>query len=861
MADWFNSSASFDFELKTPEFIKDTVDTFNAVIEALITILDIALQVLSFAKAWLFGTIDPIKIIAEALLREVEEFINELLNAAFYITGDWSIYTPTFENYVGGFDAFESRIISKLKDTKDPTRPDIPRGQNAFTFIAYVGLDFTEVHRLLAFLYQFVRLFRINLPPNKPSGLRVPKDIKFDFQSLSSPTTDLIEVLFQQSIGSDDAVNISWKLPNPDYKALGLLAPIPDGFLVSVSTRRAPLSILYDRPSLSSTTQKDSAGDKKQVREGGEVLNFNKEAISIYGGSNEIIASDNVNYNSVMESNGVIKEGATRVFGVFGGNDTTPISLDLLQVDDKQLFQRYYYVSTIDALGGGEPGSNSGATGLSGIINLLGPNNPVFFTDVRYKTILRKSTMPYEADLELDSDGKVIIKEDSLYQPDTYYLRVFTVSERIKNNDAFRYLASDSGNTPGGALLLSNIPYDIGTTTYNVNPEDRGAPSEVTEVTFIPGVFAIEALGYLTAALAILVLSRSDMPTSRTTGFESGKAGSKTGLERFAVLAKNLYTAADLDAIFGDTGSDTVDIASFRTDLLAKCYTLAKQIYGLFNNLKPVSDALRAEASILLSWKWSDSTFSQDGVNRSNFEFPSTTILGGLNIANTLTGICKNPYHADIEILNVRISQLVGIEPGYLMRGDGLPSTTAFPVLKVRRYNNHDDIRLIPIRNIIPNNVYGAAHYVLGLMTGNITKPAQDGQWYAVRFSQMFPPVAQILDILLQWARTFINGLYSVVDALGEYIDFLESRILELQSLLNMLDLLLGSAFDFKIPRFSSLFLQSNGTDGIVNDLMSAGDKPSLDEPDPSSVYAGGVVVVLRGAPQTLINFIKAILS
>jgi hypothetical protein len=874
MAEWSNSSASFDFEIKPPEALTSFIEQFNSFVETLVSILDIALQALQFAKAWLLAELDPISAIVELIISEIEDFINELLNAGFYITGDWSIYTPTFENFAGGFQSFEGRMITRLTDTTDPTRPDIPETQNAYAFIAYSALDFAEVHRLLAFFYQFVRLFKINLP-EKPSALRVPTNITSEFVNPDDPSVNFSEAFIQQSISGgvnldaqqlSQGVRISWNLPDPDYKYLGFYAPPPGGFLISVSTKREPMKLIYDKPRLNSQTEQSSSG-KKQVRDSGQVLDLNDNPILIYGGKDELTVDRSVNYNDSMEESGVVKDGSSRVFGSFNATDQVPIALDQLEFDGKPIYQKFFYFSTASIVTGAddiENGFDSVAEGFvtvtKGMVNLfelLGPRFPIFFTENNYAVTLRKEDLPYDIDFEIGDNGKVSPIADTINQPDTFYVRVFSVSSNIGAENGYSYLLNDTfSGSPGQPFRLDIEKKIFDGNEILVAKEDRSDPSTPATITF-PAAFGFESLGYLTTALIVVILSRSDLPVSSSGTFEVGKAGQATGLEKFGFFVANALGVKTSENYFEETVDEKIDIITFRNFIFNSAFKLAKEIHSLFQNLTPLTDEIRFNCSILLEWLWSDSPFLEQAISSSTYEFPATTIIGSMQSGYTLTGVCKNPFESDIEITGAK-APLYGISPGYLKRSDGLASVNGIPVLKIRSYSDRNDQKLLCIRNLFPPEIYKAAYYILTLMSGPVDRPTQDGYWYSLRFSQLIPQVGQFFDIILQWARTFNKGIASVIDAIEQYIDFLEARLLELQSLLKTLDILLGSTFKFTIPRFAYLWLKVKGTTGIVNEFLSSESKPSENEPDPASVYAGGIAVVLRGAPQKLIDLIEA---
>jgi len=87
----------------------------------------------------------------------------------------------------------------------------------------------------------------------------------------------------------------------------------------------------------------------------------------------------------------------------------------------------------------------------------------------------------------------------------------------------------------------------------------------------------------------------------------------------------------------------------------------------------------------------------------------------------------------------------------------------------------------------------------------------------------------------------------SIVEKIKKFIDFLIARIEELQRFIRKINDLLQSILNFSVvlPECSGLMLVSNGTNGLVGDLMSANNKP-FDGPD---AFGAGVAMVLALAP------------
>ena len=93
-----------------------------------------------------------------------------------------------------------------------------------------------------------------------------------------------------------------------------------------------------------------------------------------------------------------------------------------------------------------------------------------------------------------------------------------------------------------------------------------------------------------------------------------------------------------------------------------------------------------------------------------------------------------------------------------------------------------------------------------------------------------------------------------MADAIVKYIEFLQAQIVELQQLIRRINAMIQSllSFAFLLPEFSGLMLFSDGTDGLMADLVAATNKPS----DGPRSYGGGVALVIPAGPSFIYDLI-----
>jgi len=132
-----------------------------------------------------------------------------------------------------------------------------------------------------------------------------------------------------------------------------------------------------------------------------------------------------------------------------------------------------------------------------------------------------------------------------------------------------------------------------------------------------------------------------------------------------------------------------------------------------------------------------------------------------------------------------------------------------------------------------------------------------DGEWIAIRLFDAFPELDEFLTAIENWVRTLADALQSLADAIVKYIEFVQAQIIELQQLIRRINALIQSllAFSFALPQFSGLMLLSEGTDGLMADLVAADNKPS----DSPLSYGGGVAVVIPFGPSFILDLIQVL--
>lgn len=889
--------------IRLPAEVEQLTQAINSVGQFLINVSNIALQILNLVRAASIGYIDPIQALLNAVIKEIEKFFDDLAELGFFMTGDWDLMKFPFDDLLGGYQAYERRMVARLTDRTDPTRPDISSATKVFGLFLFVSVDMANIKQIGDLVKSFQKFFG-KPSPEKQKMLGTPGKLEAIYGATGVPIHEFQKLgdLFKDPVNKPPTIaRITWTTPASSGKDpnIPFSYPAPSGFLVEVSTVPQGLSIYYERPQADADTVRGKDGKTTvQIRESGPVLDPNGKPLVVYGGIDQLNIDESLQYNASVDADGNMIKGRSRIFALKSPNDKNPIPLDELETSAGYLLQRTFYVDS---------------------------NTEVFFPGTSYGITLDRKDLPLAADF-IEGEGGEMIADLTPDKPSTYYVRVAAVSKTIRNADTFNYrIAANQIKTPGvpvQAIAFDNI--DQATLTLGV---DKGELSEPLTLTF-PSEDTQSYMDTLTAALVVLTLARADLPVVPETADETNLpevAKTACGLEGLASIMRRVYLNPKLK--FGEVN---VQPLSFRNDLLSRCRKLAGDLYALNGPNPKLEKIIIQKAAKLLTWTWGDST-------NADFKSYQTEVKGkrdisallGMTIMESLDttkddkggdndfGVALSPWNVrvpeDIVARDFFIpaNKIMGArEPAFYKEEQSLQTIPARMSEKqaqeqIQKYPNLTDFiqslrkrvetktggteivyevpeeytragtqrvigsadhspvvyqlggqgRVFFCRNVIDQEIYDLAATVLNLAAASLKRPSADGEWIATKVFWALPSVKQIFDTIINWLKTLQGGNKAITDALQNYINMVEARILEIQELIQRLTALLQMTLVIDIPPASGLVLIESGTEGILTGLTTADNKPQ----DSTTAYGGGVCLLAGGAPAFLIDLIPGI--
>jgi hypothetical protein len=241
---------------------KEIKQQTDAVFEVILLGFELVNTVLDLIASFLLDITNPLKPVIELILSILESLINDIKKAGFYYTYDKG-FTEDIAQYFGGYPAYEDRIIKKLLNKDDYTRPDFSADTSLFAinFFAGVGLEGIEgiykniikpISQLLALLKKGGDEDKASSPKNLETSLYKGGLLKYEVDFKSSFTEDSLP----------DGVKVKWQLKgqpsdNPFFPRPYLA---PKEFLIAISTRNKNEKIGY----LKTRTLDSNEGEKGQ---------------------------------------------------------------------------------------------------------------------------------------------------------------------------------------------------------------------------------------------------------------------------------------------------------------------------------------------------------------------------------------------------------------------------------------------------------------------------------------------------------------------------------------------------------------------------------------------------------------------
>lgn len=880
---------------KLLEPIRPVIEAIDSVLAALLTILNIVQFILNIIKAFLIGLLDPIRAIIEAIIEEIRNIINDLRQLGLYIHGDHHLFkfSNRFKDLRGGFSAYQTRMITRLVDTSDPDRPDWSSSSAAVAAFFYIsGQDIDDLIRLIMKIINFFK----GMPATKNNPLprcTTPK-ISYGTEGAGLAAFKALGDALTGSGSVPEEAVISWSLPTPTGGLPGQSYSAPRAFLIEISTVLNGFTALGCYPKTTGAgwwfaqSLDPASGSVLRCYSPMDTVGFG-DLVPV-GGYTEYQGVDaSATYGTFVDPDGNPISGfPTCMFFTLGPNDPW-IPASVMVDGDKTYFGKAWLVSN------------------TAISKILGGGS--------FSMLVKKSELPVHATVETNPDGTVTLVEK---ENATYYVRVRALGKSVYTDLGspsspmaaptkmgeqdyrlwnFSQDALTKADTP-----TSFAPYGPGRWT-SPGPDSQGSPPEPNpdgassldigpvsapvELTFptdgtmayIEAVTAAFVLAQLTGGMP--ALSRGTFTANTAYAFDPGRyptlqpmLGAAFMVQQKCGFGPNLTLDGEKNYLLSMYKGKKPK--GFRSAVIRNAIAWAGKIYREVNPSENYINVTVDMAQPLLEFKWSDIDSS----------YPSHTILESVGYQRKTNDVSKAAFRDSTQGVAPNLGAIPW-GPNNEMRMEAWSSTDRPLTVDGVEVEFDTDPLFIPdpnqamnlmassapetipviygggsrrkaqyICNVAPLEVMQAAETVLA-MQGRMM-PSNAGGWIAVRpFDKALAPVNEILDKIERFLLAILDGLQGLIDEIIRYIEGIQKRIYQLQMLIQYIRSLLRMIDMFALPSCSGLVLVENGTDGLLQGLVMATDKPE----DDRSAYGGGMVIAAGGLPLILLELLAVVMG
>ena len=509
----------------SPAVLTAFQSTVHDISSYLNTLLGVLQNLLDVSKTFTVSLVNPINTLVAQTLKAVQSAIRDIDQLGVYFTSDYPLLTFPYADVLGGYSAFERRMLGKLTDRQDPKRPAVSAETTVMAVFFYATAEINAVNSLSRIVQQYMQLFNISttgetLPACGPiRPLYKNPGMRGSFANLSQAYKNI-----QNGTQPPTAMTLEWTIARSNRMG-AVTIPLPpiDGFIVEVSTVPQGLALFCNRKKVSDG--RDVQGS--EVRESVIVRSEDHEPIILFGGSDNVQVPSQYQASQHLKLSGgqvKITPGSTFYFAKRSMADNEIISLD--QLYDKST-QRHYLQRTF-------------------VVPQL---QSAFSPTDKYQFVLDYKDLPYNATFEVTSEG--VVRKNDAEQSTTYYVRVSTISDMVENSGTpgtSSWALQFDCNAVQAASQEIILPLIWGENLV----ANRGRPGPVSTVSF-PSQYTGSFMESARNALLLLALLRIDMRP-----LLSGKT--VTAEQYQEILKHSFQTRGGLsETVFGDCTLNGLD--------------------------------------------------------------------------------------------------------------------------------------------------------------------------------------------------------------------------------------------------------------------------------------------------------------
>ena len=651
-------------------------DAFSGLAQFLVQVLEVVNQILQAAKTFVVAYSNPAQTLAKVLIEQVQLLIKDIRQIGLYLTHDYDLVKEGWplKSLRGGYAAYEQRMVARLTDQTDPTRPEVSDQTYVLGVFFYLSVDISNVYTLVKSLQQMLTVFGVTF--GAPSqGLPAVSTPKVQYGYSQNNLVSSVTTAFKSSGNPLTIASLEWSLTPPAGSDPSVTVPLPapQGFIIEVAIAGSEeLQLWASRPSASqggATT--NGAGDSAEPRETMAVLDGDGNPIILQGGADLLLAKQGTSISTALVPTGDGFVPNARFYYLAKAGDKanpTLIPPEKLKNSDGSVYylQRTFKMSQAEIF-------MDPAVGL-----------------YRYSVAL--ADLPHKASFTKMGDT-IVVKDLGVAK--NYTVRISAISD-----DADKYSPADPQFALKYDLTVPPAPQgDVVINLINsVKPSvQRGSASNPAYLSFAAKT-AGDFFRSLQSALALLVLLRSDLSvlTAASTPKETldklkahtlpvngdfaqsvlaFSDGSGTDLELFADTLFAQLVPTDKAGYFRGSGNTP---EAWCSSLSGRLKLLAEDIYQRMGSLPAIETYLAQNTKELRELSLFDiceGKFSTgSSIKIGAFRMLDATVLGTLNktdkygepiLGTSPSGLASSPFQA-FDLFNMGSLSLALNEGPYL---------------------------------------------------------------------------------------------------------------------------------------------------------------------------------------------------
>lgn len=799
--------------LEIPINIEPPIEALQSLLEAINAVLDFSLFVLDFIKAFVRDFLNPLLSIVKRIIALLKALLSDLRQIGFYFTSDRALFDDV-DQLLGGFPAFERRMLTRLTNEEDLNRPNFSPQSACFGLYIYgdTSIGNVNISKIIANIEKFLNFF-VEKKARKVA----------EVTNVSARGVKVREGLFSDPTG--DAVEIQWQVAsNSGANAVG-------GFIIEISTELSGYYLAYDAE-LTGATVID--GKAKRVR--GLVTDTNDNTnLRIFGGVGilqGITETEQVLYNVIPNPN---SEGiALNKFQEAEGKlqRTYFVPMYPLSMDNSQNFK--VEIPYEDLPEGYDLKTSSDAP--------------------RGKIAIRVRTVGVDARKKIMDNSAIEEQSTALFRTPKAYHEGLDLKHALFTDDS---LSEEGEKTAFTSVPIGGVRASLqtgGKDLKDVSPPSQPITINVTSISEDFRDMCFYAV--MTAILRgydILKKTVEDkevfvnpdiaslMPTinMEVMGMQTSDRY-KNGKEFGRRVKRNVNRA--LDKAF-ETVRCTETLQQTLLDS-AESITLVKEgiaeIKDTFYTSDEKIDSLYGTVA---------QAFKEHFANRKQRLLQEDNIRSRFNVMKTSAS-------SDAPLLLETIKDSLS-ERAEVKEAKNL-------VEKAKFYSVQNTANVLDTDNDKGEFDPEEEAFILAILNLLFGSKKLDGSsnWEVLR---LFPQGISFVEDIMGSTINFMETLQETLESFGKKIlkaiDAIEDKIKRIQQIINLinmfLELLKGFTLELSAPLYA-LAHTANGTDELVTQLLSSGLKPISE--DTNETHAAGMLLVAGGLPSILLEFLVKML-